>query len=186
MEAKTWIQSTFLCLLCNLFVSILFSDEKAPATRRFSELPANTWVLIHREDSSGGKTFARAVLADSVDRIYLWGTGGEKPARNVYRRYELECLDLTDPGWLPAFPESRQGQWAAEKFPPFRIWGQSGPDGLGYDEGPRLQCVGGYHSTNRIRWWDFDGVLRPSPVHTFNMAAWDSRRKRIVYFSDVF
>ena len=149
-------------------------------------LPANTWVLIHSEDSSGGKTFARAMFADNVDRLCLWGTGGKKPARNVFLRYELESLDPADPEWLPAFPRSVQGTWTAEEFPPFRIYGQTGPDGLDYDEGPRLQCVGGYHHTNRIRWWDFDGVRRPSPIHTFNMACWDSRRKRIVYYSDGF
>jgi hypothetical protein len=145
---------------------------------------ANSWELIHSEDSSGGKTFSRAVMADSVDRLYLWGTGGEKPARNVFLRYELESLDPADPKWLPAFPKSRQSTWTAEKFPPFRIWGQNGPDGLNYDEGPRLQCVGGFHYTNRVRWWDFDGVERPSPIFTFNMTCWDSQRNRILYYSD--
>jgi len=87
---------------------------------------------------------------------------------------------------VPAFPRERVGVWTADRFPPFRIFGQSGPDGLKYDEGPRLQCVGGYQSTNRIRWWDFDGVARPSPVYTFNMACWDAKRNRAVYFCDGF
>ncbi len=150
----------------------------------FSKLPANEWTPIHSEDNSGGKQFARAVYADNVNRLYLWGTGGKMPARNVFLRYELESLDPTNPTWLPAFPRAMAGKWTAEDFPPFRIYGQSGPDGLKYDEGPRLQCVGGYHATNRVRWWDFDGLLRPSPIHTFNMACWDSKRKRIVYYSD--
>lgn len=150
----------------------------------FSKMPANRWVLIHSEDNSGGKRFARAVYAENVDRLYLWGTGGKKPARNVFLRYELESFDPAGGQWLAAFPLARRGRWTAEEFPPFRIYGQSGPDGLKYDQGPRLQCVGGYHSTNRVRWWDFDGVLRPSPIHTFNMACWDSRRKRIVYYGD--
>jgi hypothetical protein len=166
-----------LCLLCG--VSVCGAEPRSS-----SEVPPNTWVLLHSENDAGGKAFARVVLADNVDRLYLWGTGGEKPARNVYLRYELESLDPGSPEWLPAFPETRQGQWTADSFPPFRIWGQSGPDGLDYDEGPRLQLVGGYHSTNRIRWWDFDGVLRPSPVHTFNLACWDSLRKRILFASD--
>jgi len=164
----------------------LAAGAAAADVQDFSKLPANTWTLIHGEDRSGGKAFARAVFAENVDRLYLWGTGGAKPARNVFLRYELECLDPAAPKWLPAFPAARRGQWTAEKFPPFRIWGQGGPDGLKYDEGPRLQCVGGFNHTNRIRWWDFGGVKRPSPVHTFNMACWDSRRKRIVYFSDGF
>lgn len=152
----------------------------------FSKLPANRWVLIHREDGSGGKAFSRAVFAENVGRVYLWGTGGKKPARNVYLRYELERFDPKAPRWEPAFPAGREELWTAEKFPPFRIYGQSGPDGLKYDEGPRLKVVGGYHATNRVRWWDFDGILRPSPVHTFNMACWDSKRKRVLYFSDGF
>jgi hypothetical protein len=62
--------------------------------------------------------------------------------------------------------------------------GQSGPDGLDYDEGPRLRVVGGYHATNRVQWWDFDGVVRPSPIHTFKMACWDSKRQRALYYGD--
>jgi hypothetical protein len=151
---------------------------------RYAELPANRWVLLHREDDSGGKAFAQAVFADSIDRIFLWGTGGEKPVRNVYKRYELEAFDPDKPAWSPAFPSSKQDQWTAAEFPPFRIYGQGGPDGLKFDEGPRLQVVGGYHSTNRIRWWDFDGVRRPSPVLTFNMACRDSKRNRLLFYSD--
>ncbi|MBN1443452.1 MAG: hypothetical protein JXA90_12145, partial [Planctomycetes bacterium] len=179
----------YLLLLCSLFgPSIGWSapETRPPEACDFSALPANTWHLIHAEDGEGGKAFARAVVAEDVDRLYLWGTGGRQPARNVYLRYDLESFDPGDPRWLPAFPRARQGEWTAESFPPFRIYGQSGPDGLNYDEGPRLQVVGGYHSTNRIRWWDFDGVLRPSPVHTFNMACWDSRRSRILFFCDGF
>ena len=151
-----------------------------------SALPANEWVLIDSEDNRGGKAFSKAIHAADPGRIYLWGTGGEKPARNVYLRYELESLALSEEegGWQPAFPQSRQGQWTAEDYPPFRILGQSGPDGLGYDEGPRLRVVGGYHATNRVQWWDFDGVQRPSPIRTFNMACWDSKRQRALYYSD--
>ncbi|MCL4203769.1 MAG: hypothetical protein KJ000_14810 [Pirellulaceae bacterium] len=160
------------------------ADDRSVAVDDFRHLPANVWILIHREDSSGGKAFARAVCAENVDRLYLWGTGGAMPARNVYLRYELESLQPTAPQWLPASPLAAEGKWSRDDLPPFRILGQSGPDGLKYDEGPRLQCVGGYHATNRVRWWDFDGIPRPSPIHTFNMACWDSKRQRIVFYSD--
>ncbi len=151
-----------------------------------SELPPNRWTLLHEEDSSGGKTFAKLVYAENTGTLFLWGTGGKKPARNVYERYELEVFDADaeKPSWDVAFPASADGKWTAKAFPPFRIYGQSGPDGLKYDEGPRLKTVGGYNSVNRIWWWDFDGIRRPSPVHTFNMGAWDSKRKRIVYYAD--
>ena len=86
------------------------------------------------------------------------GHGGKKPARNVYLRYELEAFDPDKPNWSSAFPASKQNEWTAERFPPFRIYGQSGPDGLRFDKGPRLQIVSGYHSTNRIRCWDFGRV----------------------------
>jgi hypothetical protein len=175
-----------LSLLGILTAKSVTAQEKVVTVNDYSKLPANTWVLIHSEDNSGGKMFARLVLADNVDRLYLWGTGGKKPARNVFLRYELESLDPKAPQWLPAFPESMRSKWTPERFPPFRIYGQTGPDGLNYDEGPRLQVVGGYNSTNRIRWWDFDGIKRPSPVHTFNMACWDSKRNRVVCYSDGF
>ncbi|MHC4405984.1 MAG: Kelch repeat-containing protein [Planctomycetota bacterium] len=181
MGARTIAAVAFACLWAG-HVGRLAASDDGPTD--LSRLPANRWVLIHSEDNSGGKVFARVVAAENVGRLYLWGTGGKKPARNVFLRYELESLDPADPVWLPAFPQSVASLWTAERFPPFRIYGQTGPDGLNYDEGPRLKCVGGYHATNRIMWWDFDGVERPSPIHTFNMACWDSRRTRIVYYSD--
>jgi len=165
-------------------VAVLIAADGPAAAKDVSTLPANRWVMLHSEDNSGGKAFARAIFAESTGRLYLWGTGGKKPARNVYLRYELESFDPQQPGWKPAFPDSRKGKWTAETFPPFRIYGQSGPDGLRYDEGPRLKVVGGYHATNRVRWWDFNGVKRPSPIFTFNMACRDSKRNRILFYSD--
>ncbi|MEM7012922.1 MAG: hypothetical protein AAF585_15710 [Verrucomicrobiota bacterium] len=119
----------------------------------FDALAPNEWPLIHSEDNSGGKEFAEAIYAPNVGKIYLWGTGGERPHRNVYKRYELESFDpaAAEPSWSPAFPESKRGEWTADAFPPFRIYGQSGPDGLKDDEGPRLRAVGGYHSVNRVQ-----------------------------------
>jgi hypothetical protein len=166
------------------WVHAIGADDRPVAVDDYQHLPANVWTLIHREAGSGGKAFARAVYADNVDRLFLWGTGGEMPARNVYLRYELESFQPTDPQWLPAFPQAAQGKWTGDDFPPFRILGQTGPDGLHHAEGPRLQCVGGYHATNRVRWWDFEGIPRPSPIHTFNMACWDSKRQRVVFYSD--
>ncbi len=173
-------------LLAGMNICVIAAATEPATANAISDLPPNQWVLIHREDDSGGKIFARAVFAENLNRAYLWGIGGARPARNVYLRYELESFDPASSAWLPAFPDSMLGKWTGTDFPPFRIYGQTGPDGLKYDEGPRLQVVGGYHSTNRIRWWDFDGIKRPSPVHTFNMACWDSKRDRILYYSDGF
>jgi len=182
-KPATHLMKTSLVLLLTAGAAA-HANEEPVEVEDYSELPANTWVLLQREQPDGGKKFARAVYADNADRLYLWGTGGKKPARNVYQRYELEAFDPQRQQWQAAFPASREDRWSADDFPPFRIYGQSGPDGLKWDEGPRQQVVGGYHSTNRIRWWDFDGVLRPSPIHTFNMACWDSQRDRILYYSD--
>lgn len=144
----------------------------------------NTWHLLHEENADGGKRFARVLYSPKTQQHYLWGTGGKKPARNVYERYELESFSTASPAWSPAFPKAAKGKWTASNFPPFRIYGQSGPDGLKYDEGPRLQTVGGYNSVNRVSWWDFDGIPRPSPIHTFNMACYDSKRDRMLFYSD--
>jgi hypothetical protein len=174
-------------LVVTLLTTVAAAEDNVLAeSPRYGELPVNQWVLIHREDASGGKKYARAIWTANVDRLYLWGTGGKKPARNVYEHYELESFDPQQPQWRPAFPQAVEGKWTAKSFPPFRIFGQSGPDGLKYDEGLRLQTVGGYHSTNRVRWWDFDGVVRPSPISTFNMVCWDSKLNRIFYYSDGF
>lgn len=172
------LKGALVLSLCVISVSI---------AEDFDDLPPNEWTLIHEEpDNSGGKEFAKAVYAPNVDKVFLWGTGGEKPHRNVYKRFELESFApaAAEAGWAPAFPESKRDVWTADDFPPFRIYGQSGPDGLKYDEGPRQRVVGGYHFVNRVQWWDFDGVTRPSPVLTFNQACWDSKRERILYHSD--
>jgi hypothetical protein len=184
MRAPRILETFALCLFISLILGTSATGSYNQSIEDYSKLPGNKWTLIHREDNSGGKAFARLIFADNVDRLYLWGTGGKKPARNVFLRYELESFDPESPQWLPAFPEAIRGKWTAGDFPPFRIYGQTGPDGLNYDEGPRLQVVGGYNKTNRVRWWDFDGIKRPSPVHTFNMACRDSKRNRIVYYSD--
>lgn len=79
---------TALCLLGSLATKPATAKQDVMIVEDYSKLPANTWVLIHSEDNSGGKAFARLVLADNVDRLYLWGTGGKKPARNVFLLYE--------------------------------------------------------------------------------------------------
>ena len=57
--------SLHIFLLSYITAAILAAENEPKTARDYSKLPANTWVLIHREDNSGGKTFARAVLADS-------------------------------------------------------------------------------------------------------------------------
>ncbi|MEX2217044.1 MAG: kelch repeat-containing protein [Phycisphaeraceae bacterium] len=165
-----------------LLIALVAAPGDAPLD--LARLPANKWVLLHEEDASGGKNFARAIFAPNVQRFYLWGIGGDMPARNVYKRFELEAFDPAEPKWIEAFPAAAAGKWSADSYPPFRILGQNGPDGLKHDEGPRLQVVSGYHATNRVRFWDFDGIPRPSPIHTFNMACWDSKRNRVIYYGD--
>ena len=177
MSGRRIIGVVFVALVA--WADVVGADDRLVTVDDYQHLPANEWILIHHEAGSGGKAFARVIYAENVDRLYLWGTGGEMPVRNVYLRYELESFQPTDPQWLPAFPQAAQGKWMRDDFPPFRILGQTGPDGLHHTEGPRLQCVGGYHATNRVRWWDFDGVLRPSPIHTFNMACCDSKRQPV-------
>jgi len=184
MSTRVHSTSTLCCVLLTLLVVNARAEQLPAIVQDYAKLPANTWVLVHSEDAGGGKCFARAVMADSVGRLVLWGTGGKKAARNVYTRYELESFDPSRPAWRAALPQAMAGTWTAEKYPPFRIYGQTGPDGLKYHEGPRLQCVGGYHSTNRVRWWAFGTIRRPSPIFTFNMACWDAKRKRIIYYSD--
>ena len=150
----------------------------------YAKLPANVWTLIRDEPGDVGKTYARLINTASVDRLYLWGVGGKKAARNVYARYELESFSPAERVWREAFPASKADTWKSGAFPPFRFYGYSGPDGLKPTEGPRLRTVGGSAQVNTVWWHDFDGVKRPSPILTFNQACWDSKRNRIVYFAD--
>ena len=36
-----------------------------------AEAQTNAWQLIHEEDASGGKRFAKAIFAESVGQVYL-------------------------------------------------------------------------------------------------------------------
>lgn len=143
----------------------------------YSKLPANTWTLIHTEDNSGGKALSAVVCAAAADRLYLWGIGGKHPQRNRYQRYELESFSLAEAAWVEALPSSKSGAWSGGKHPPFVIHGQSGPA-----RGPAMRSVGN-QSYNEVRFHDFDGVARPSPVTVFNQVCFDSRRGRLVFFA---
>lgn len=147
------------------------------AVRDWTTLPANTWTLIHQEGPDGGKAFAQAVLAEDLDRIYLWGAGGKMRNRSTYDRYELESwsLDPAEQKWIEALPKSKLQAWANAQWPPFRLYGQDGVDG------PRMILVGSMQP-NVIRFFESDGVRRPSPILTFHQACYDSARKRIVYY----
>ncbi len=150
-------------------------DPPVTAVKDFAALPANTWTLIAEEDADGGKAFARLIAAESIDRLYLWGLGGKMPDASRYVRYELESFSPADARWTEALPESMKQAWAGGKWQPFRIYGQMGTDG------PRTVVVGG-GTPNIVRFFPFEGINRPSPVHTFNQACWDSTRSRIVYY----
>jgi N-acyl-D-amino-acid deacylase len=147
----------------------------------WSKLPANTWTLLTQDEavptSLGTKCFAQAVLAEDVDRIYLWGVGGKMRDRATFDRFELESFSLAAAkhGWSEAFPKDKEAAWADGKWPVFRLHGYDGTDG------PRIHLVGSGQA-NVVRFFEMDGIRRPSPIHTFNQACYDSTRKRIVYF----
>jgi hypothetical protein len=125
----------------------------------------------------GDKAFAQAVLAEDSDQIYLWGVGGKMRDRAIFDRYELESYSLgaSQPGWEEAYPKSKEAAWANAKWPPFRLHGYDGTDG------PRIMLVG-TGQPNLVRFFETDGIHRPSPIHTFNQACYDSKRNRIVYY----
>ncbi len=155
----------------------LQTDSSNSPVREWTNLPPNTWTLIHKEGPEGGKAFAQAVLAEDFDRIYLWGTGGKMRNRSTYDRYELESLSLADgePTWGEALPRSKQQAWAGGKWQPFRLYGQEGTDGL------RMMLVGSMQP-NVLQFFETDGVQRPSPILTFHQACYDSMRLRVVYY----
>ncbi|MBL8793866.1 MAG: hypothetical protein JNM56_08175, partial [Planctomycetia bacterium] len=155
--------------------SIAWADEPF---RDWTKLPPNTWTLIHKEGPDGGKEFAQAVLAEDCDRIYLWGAGGKLRNRSTYERHELESFSLApaEQKWVEALPQAKEKAWADGKWPPFRLNGIDGSDG------PRMSLIGGSMQPNVVRFFETENVHRPSPIHTFNQACYDSTRKRIVYF----
>ncbi|HQL73870.1 MAG: Kelch motif protein [Planctomycetes bacterium ADurb.Bin126] len=166
-------------LICLASSAAVQADDKRPPVYQgdYSGLPANQWRLVHVEDNSGGKWGSAVVHADGTDRLYLWGIGGHTPQRNRYQRYELESFRMPAGTWFEALPASRADAWAKGKHPPFTIHGMSGPA-----VGPALRSVGN-QSYNEVRFHDFDGVSRPSPVTVFNQVCYDSKRGRLVFFA---
>jgi hypothetical protein len=144
-------------------------------------LPANVWTLWTQDEvgpaSLGTKCYSQAVLAEDVGRMYLWGVGGKMRDRATFDRYELESYALQPGGrrWSEAFPIDKATAWADGKWPAFRLHGFDGTDG------PRIHVIGSGQA-NVVRFFEMDGVRRPSPIHTFNQACYDSKRNRIVYF----
>jgi hypothetical protein len=65
MRTTTIVKIAALYLLGSLTGRPATAEENAAMTEDYSILPANTWVLIHREDSSGGKAFSKLVLAEN-------------------------------------------------------------------------------------------------------------------------
>jgi len=151
------------------------AEPEVTVVEDFARLPANTWTLIAHENADGGKAFAPLVSAESVGRLYLWGLGGKMPDRSRFIRYELESFWPAEARWIEAFPVGQRDQWAGGNWPPFRIWGQGGTDG------PRMVVIGS-GTPNVVRFHKFGDVERPSPIHAFHQACWDSKRNRILFF----
>ena len=149
-----------LLVAVGLSLSAMGDDGLPEVTKieDLSRLPANTWTLIGVDAAGDAKNFARVVHAADVGRFYLWGFGGEQPERNRYARYELEQFALPQNCWTEALPNAKAIAWADGKHPPFTIHGRSGPA-----EGPTLRSVGN-QSFNQVAFYEFDGVVRPSPV----------------------
>jgi len=153
---------------------VLFAAGPAGA-KDLSSLPANRWVLLD-EVRGRGKEFATLVHAEAADRLYLWGFGGKMVSRSQYERYELESFSPAEGKWTDALPAPRRDAWAGGKWPPFRIWGHDGTDG------PRIRSVGSMRA-GRVRFWETDGIARPSPVAVFNQACYDAKRGRVLFFA---
>jgi len=143
-------------------------------SRVMPELPVNTWKLVVR-DQKGARRNSSFRYAPDERAFLLWGFLGwvteyyhnpDKPAEES-PEYDMVAFDPGLGRWVSHLPFGKQEQWS-RSLPP--LHGCSSYQGI---------TTGSYRPQLKMR----EGVLRPDLNMVFDQVTWDSRRKRMVYFT---
>ncbi|MGC1243747.1 MAG: kelch repeat-containing protein [Chryseosolibacter sp.] len=138
------------------------------------KLVPNNWSRLHQDDQ-GARRFSSFRYVPDIDRFLLWGFHGfytefygspEEPWSGN-QEYDVVAFDAGKHRWENHLPESKSEEWS-KKLPPMHM--------VNYYQG----ITPGYY---RPQLKERAGVLRPDLNIVGDQVAYDSKRKRMVYFT---
>lgn len=138
------------------------------------KLVANTWTRILREES-GARRFSSFRYAPDIDRFLLWGFHGfltdnygnpEEPWTGN-KEYDMVAFNQDAGRWENHLPKDKEEAWNKNP-PPMHLTHHYMGITPGY-----------YHSQLKER----EGVLRPDLNIVSDQVTYDSKRRRMVYFT---
>lgn len=179
MRLRNWLALFPTCLLaaCAMAGEGPSSFKKAD----LAALPPNTWVQVGKETDMN-KFLCSAWYLPASDEFLMWGKSGG--GKDVCPKYDVETFDLRGQAWKSSFPKGKEEGWADGRFPNWTHWGYSptGQEKCPIVKGASDRAVGGYASTNQVRFVEAEGVTRPTRCPTFHQGTYDTKRDRMLFF----
>ncbi len=138
------------------------------------ELEPNTWTRVLQENQ-GARRFSSFRYAPEINRFLLWGFHGfyteyygnpEQPW-DGNEEYDLVAFNPVTRSWEDHLPDDKLDEWS-ENLPPMHLAGHYQGITPGYYR-PQLK--------------EREGVLRPDMNIVGDQVTYDSKRRRMVYFT---
>ncbi len=162
---KRWY---FLLAPFLLLLSGCLTRPKAP------DIPANTWVQAARDEFGARRCCSFRFVPEKASfllwgyhewNVYIYGNPDIPWEDNT--EYDLVAFDPDSLRWLNVFPRGRESEWAAD-LPPMHL--SKFYHGI---------TTGSYRTGLAER----EGVLRPDLNVVYDQVTYDSKRRRMVYFT---
>lgn len=162
---RTLVHALGLCLV------VIFT---ACSIRRPPDIPANVWTQV-AQDEKGARRSSSFRYVPERGVFLLWGYhswnvyiyGGPQTPFDENTEYDMVAFDPDSFRWLNEFPREREEEWG-HALPPMYL--SKFYHGI---------TTGSYRTGLELR----DGVLRPDLNIVYDQVTYDSRRKRMVYFT---
>ena len=138
------------------------------------DLPANTWLQI-AEDPQGARRNSSFRYVDDGGFFLLWGFMGhvtddygnpEQPWHGN-REYDIVVFDPRTRQWLSQVPREKESEWRNQPPPVHECNSYQGI------------TTGSYRPQLKVR----EGILRPDLNIVFDQVTYDSKRRRMLYFT---
>ncbi len=158
----------FISIFLSFFLFFSCSEKSS------TDFQPNTWVKIS-SDPVGARRSSAIRYAESEDIMLLWGFHGydssdygspEEPWGGN-NEYDVVAFDLDRGTWESHLPHEKQDTWDGNP-PPMHM--------CSYYQGI---TIGSHRPQLKMR----EGILRPDLNIVFDQVTWDSKRKRMVYFT---
>jgi len=160
-------------ICCHIFLLLLQAGCNDRST--FStELPSNEWTMILKEDH-GARRFSSFRYANDINRFLLWGFHGfyteyggnpENPWTGN-KEYDIVAFNPESGLWGNHLPLVKQEEWS-DSLPPMHL--------MNYYQG----ITPGYY---RLQLKEREGVVRPDLNIVGDQVTYDSKRRRMIYFT---